>query len=195
MKNYEALPDGYEKICEIDLAKNKKLFWAVNLGAFAVMLVMIAAALPFVPIATLFDMSQGFTVYFLRALALLAGSVVYIILHELVRGIFMKRFSGVKPHYGFTLMYAYAGSTAYFGKKSYIIISLAPVVIWGIVLGVLCAALPESWFWVVYFIQIANISGAAGDAYVTYKMLTLPKDILVNDTGVAMTVYVKEEKS
>ena len=69
------------------------------------------------------------------------------------------------------------------------------MVIWGIVLGVLCAALPESWFWVVYFIQIANISGAAGDAYVTYKMLTLPKDILVNDTGVAMTVYVKEEKS
>ena len=84
MKNYEALPDGYKKICEIDRAKNKKLFWAVNLGAFTVMLVMIAAALPFIPIATLFDMSQGFTVYFLRALALLAGSVVYIILHELV---------------------------------------------------------------------------------------------------------------
>ncbi|MBQ8402843.1 MAG: DUF3267 domain-containing protein [Clostridia bacterium] len=195
MENFKTLPEGYEKTLEIDLQKNKKLMLGVNLGALAVTLVMIAAALPFVPIATLFDMSQGIAVYFLRFFALLVGSVVYIILHELVHGIFMKRFSGVKPHYGFTLMYAYAGSSAYFNKKSYIIIALAPVVIWGIVLGVLCATLPESWFWVVYFIQIANLSGAAGDAYVTYKMLTLPKDILVNDTGVAMTVYVKEEKN
>jgi hypothetical protein len=113
------------------------------------------------------------------------------VLHELVHGIFMKHYSGVKPKYGFTLLYAYAGSTAYFNKKSYIIIALAPVVIWGIVLGVLCAVLPVSWFWVFYFIQMGNISGAAGDAYVTYKMLTFPKDILVNDTGVAMTVYTK----
>jgi hypothetical protein len=89
-------------------------------------------------------------------------------------------------------MYAYAGSEAYFNKKSYIIIALAPVVIWGAVLGVLCAVLPQSWFWVVYLIQIGNISGAAGDFYVTFKFLKLPKDILVNDTGVAMTVYTKK---
>jgi hypothetical protein len=119
------------------------------------------------------------------------GYIAYIVLHELVHGIFMKHFSGVKPKYGFTLMYAYAGSEAYFNKKSYIIIALAPVVIWGAVLGVLCAVLPQSWFWVVYLIQIGNISGAAGDFYVTFKFLKLPKDILVNDTGVAMTVYTK----
>ncbi|MBQ7290862.1 MAG: hypothetical protein IJW76_03940, partial [Clostridia bacterium] len=60
-------------------------------------------------------------------------------------------------------------------------------------LSVLCAAVPESWFWIPYFIQIGNISGAAGDAYVTCKMAALPKDILVNDTGVAMTVYAEKE--
>ena len=119
------------------------------------------------------------------------GYIAYIVLHELVHGVFMKCFSGIKPKYGFTLMYAYAGSSAYFNKKSYIIIALAPVVIWGAVLGVLCAVLPQSWFWVVYLIQIGNISGAAGDFYVTFKFLKLPKDILVNDTGVAMTVYTK----
>ncbi len=189
MENFKELPEGYEKILDIDLQKNKKLMLGVNIGALLVAAVMAVAALPFVPISTLFDMDDGF--YFLRLLAMLAGTGAYIVLHELVHGIFMKAFSGVKPRYGFTLMYAYAGSTAYFNKKSYITIALAPVVIWGIVLGVLCAFVPEGWFWVFYFIQITNLSGAAGDAYVTYKMLTLPKDILVNDTGVAMTVYGK----
>ncbi len=192
MKNVKTLPLGYEKILDIDLQRNKKMMLGVNIGAIAVSVIMVAAALPFVPITSLFDMSGGLLVYALRFLALLAGMVAYIILHELVHGILMKHFGGVKPHYGFTLMYAYAGSSAYFNKKSYIIIGLAPVVIWGIVLGVLCAVVPEGWFWVVYLIQIMNLSGAAGDAYVTYKMLTLPDDILVNDTGVAMTVYGKK---
>lgn len=115
--------------------------------------------------------------------------VLYIVLHELVHGIFMKRFSGIKPNYGFTLMYAYAGSTAYFNKKHYIIIALAPIVVWGIVLTIINCFVPASWFWVVYFIQIMNISGAAGDLYVTYKFSKMPKNILVHDSGVAMTVY------
>ncbi len=191
MKNFKELPEGYEKILDIDLQKNKKLMLGVNIGAIIVTVIMIAAAMPFVPISTLFDMETGLGVYALRFLAIAAGSFAYIILHELVHGVFMKGLSGVKPSYGFTLMYAYAGSTAYFNKNSYITIALAPVVIWGIVLGVLCAIVPESWFWVVYFIEIMNLSGAAGDAYVTCKMLTMPKDILVNDTGVAMTVYGK----
>lgn len=62
----------------------------------------------------------------------------------------------------------------------------------GIVLAVLQFAVPDSWAWIVYFIQIINISGAAGDIYVTYKMSRLPADILVNDVGVSMTVYSAE---
>ena len=46
-------------------------------------------------------------------------------------------------------------------------------------------------FWCVYIVQITNISGAAGDMYVTGKFLRLPRDILVHDSGVSMTVYAK----
>ena len=101
----------------------------------------------------------------------------------------MKKFSGVKPKYGFTGLYAYAGSSAYFNRKCYIIIALAPVVIWGIVLAVLQICLWGIWAWIIYFIQIANISGAAGDIYVTCKMSRMPENILVNDTGIEMTIY------
>ena len=187
MENQKYLPENYKKIFEIDLVKNKKQMIFVNVLAVAVMFIMFPIGNAIVPMHT---MLEGAALVKLAVICL--GYAAYILLHELVHGIFMKHYSGMKPKYGFTLLYAYAGSDAYFNKKSYIIIGLSPVLIWGAVLGVLCAVLPSGWFWVPYFIQIGNISGAAGDAYVTYKMLTFPKDILVNDTGVAMTVYAKE---
>ena len=191
MKNTVSLPEGYREAFGIDLQKNKKLMLLVNGIAIAIMLPMAFLGALAVPFVSFFGSDELWYMPLLKASVLMLGYIAYIVLHELVHGVFMKCFSGIKPKYGFTLMYAYAGSSAYFNKKSYIIIALAPVVIWGAVLGVLCAVLPQSWFWVVYLIQIGNISGAAGDFYVTFKFLKLPKDILVNDTGVAMTVYTK----
>lgn len=191
MKNTVSLPEGYSEEFGIDLQKNKKLMLLVNGIAVLLMAVMAFAGALIVPFSSLYSADGTWYMPLVKIFVMMAGYVAYIILHELVHGVFMKCFSGIKPKYGFTLMYAYAGSSAYFNKKSYIIIALAPVVIWGAVLGVLCAVLPQSWFWVVYLIQIGNISGAAGDFYVTFKFLKLPKDILVNDTGVAMTVYTK----
>ena len=87
---------------------------------------------------------------------------------------------------------AYAGSDDYYDKKSYITIALAPIVIWGVVLAIINIFVSSEWFWVVYFIQLLNVSGAAGDMYVTVKFAKLPKDILVRDYGVSMTVYSAE---
>ena len=189
MKNCISLPDAYRPILSVDLQKNKKLLLLVNGIALAIAVALAVPALLAVPISALFDMSQGPGPYALRFGVLLVGSVAYIVLHELVHGIFMRSLSGVKPRYGFTGVYAYAGSDAYFNKKSYILIALAPVVIWGIVLGVINCFVPTEWFWVVYLIQISNLSGAGGDLYVTFKFCRLPKDILVQDTGVSMTVF------
>jgi hypothetical protein len=44
-------------------------------------------------------------------------------------------------------------------------------------------------------LQTINISGAAGDLFVTFKMFGYPKDILVTDTGLSMTVYSRSKKS
>jgi hypothetical protein len=195
MKNTVSLPEGYSEEFGIDLQKNKKLMLLVNGIAIAIMIPMAFLGALAVPFDSFFDSDEIWYMPLLKASVLILGYIAYIVLHELVHGIFMKYFSGVKPKYGFTLMYAYAGSEAYFNKKSYIIIALAPVVIWGAVLGVLCAVLPQSWFWVVYLIQIGNISGAAGDFYVTARFLLLPRDILVRDTGVAMTVFAKSAET
>lgn len=192
MKALNLLPEGYKEVLSINLQKDKKLALIVNLIGLVVMLAMGVPMHFYIPISTLFDFSDGMVVYWLRIASLVVFGVVYLILHEAVHGITMKMCGTKKVKYGFTGMYAFAGSDDYYDKKSYIIIALAPVVVWGIVLAIINCLVPENWFWVVYFIQISNISGAAGDIYVTAKFSKLPNDILVQDSGVGMTVYSAE---
>ena len=194
MKGIMELPQGYQPLMKVDLAGNKRLFVLVNAGALVIGAGMTLLGLLFTPLSALFDKGFGLQLL-LRSTALLVGMVAYIVLHELVHGVFIRLFSGKRAKYGFGLSYAWAGSDAYFEKIPYLVIALAPVVFWGAVLAVLCAVVPPGWFWVVYFIQVLNISGAVGDFYVTVRFLTLPRDILVQDSGTAMTVFAKTQET
>jgi len=189
MRATQTLPDNYTPIFEVDLQKNKKMALWVNIAGAILMIAMAVPAAFIVPISALFDMSEGLLVYSLRFIALIVAYVVYIILHELTHGIAMKLCGTKKVKYGFTGLYAFAGSDDYYGKGAYIFIALAPVVLWGAILAIICPLLPHSWFWVAYFVQIGNIGGAAGDFYVTLKFSRMPSDILVKDRGVSMTVF------
>ena len=192
MKAIQSLPNDYTQLFEVNLQKSKKLAIAINIFAVIIAIIMIVPAHFIVPISELFSFEQGIVAYIIRFAVLIVGSIAYIILHEAVHGITMKLFGARKIRYGFTGLYAYAGSNDdYFDKKRYIIIALAPVIIWGIVLGIIQFFVTDEWFWVVYWIQVSNISGAAGDLYVTAKFSKFPNDILVKDTGVEMTVYSK----
>ena len=194
MKAVSQLPDGYREIYAIDLQKNKKLALLVNGLAIAIAVLLAVPAHFAVSIDTLFDMSRGYGAYFLRFGVLMVSIVAYMVLHELVHGVAMKLCGTKRVKYGFTGMYAFAGSEDYYGKASYIFIALAPVVLWGVVLLVLQFFVPTSWFWVVYLVQISNLSGAAGDYFVTLRFSRLPKDILVQDYGVGMKVYSRTEE-
>ncbi|MGN0468649.1 MAG: DUF3267 domain-containing protein [Acutalibacteraceae bacterium] len=195
MKKYahESLPCGYKEILCVNLAKDKKLAVWLNIGSLLIAAAMTIPMHFHVSIFTLFDISDGLYPYLARFAVLLIGMFIYIFLHEAVHGITMKLFGCKKVKYGFKVVYAYAGSEEYFEKKSYVVIALAPVVLWGALLAVINAFVPESWFWVVYFIQMLNISGAVGDFYVTAKFSKLPKDILIKDTGTQMSVFAQGE--
>ena len=192
MKSFNSLPEGYSEIYSVDLKKNKKLSLFVNAAALIIAVGMVIPMHFYVPITTIIDMEKGLGAYCIRFASLLVLMVLYIVLHEVVHGISMKICGTKKIKYGFTGVYAFAGSDDYYGKKSYIFIALAPIVLWGIVLAVVNFFVPVEWFWVVYFLQIVNISGAAGDLFVTVKFSRLPSDILVQDYGVGMKVYSKQ---
>lgn len=192
MKSFNTLPEGYKEIYSIDLQKDKKMAIIVNLIAIVIALLLIVPMVFVVPISHLFDMESGLGNYFARFAAIIVLMVLYTVLHELVHGVAMKMCGTKKVKYGFTGMYAFAGSDDYYAKTPYIFIALAPVVLWGIVIAVINPFVPVEWFWVVYFLQIVNLSGAAGDLFVTVRFMRLPKDILVKDHGVGMTVFSKE---
>ncbi len=192
MKAYQQLLPGYRPLFSIDLQKDKKLALLINGLALVIGLAMAVPMHFVVPIFTLFDMEQGMRAYITRFVVLIIAEVAYLVLHEAVHGVAMKLCGTKKVKYGFTGLYAYAGSEDYYDKKSYIFIAMAPVVLWGVVIAVINLLVPPAWFWVVYWVQIGNISGAAGDIYVTVRFSRLPKEILVQDSGVGMSVYTIE---
>ena len=189
MKAVKNLPEGYKEIFTVNLQKDKKTAVLVNVLATVIAIALCVPMHFYISFFTLFDMEQGLGAYTLRFIVLLVLLVVYMVLHELVHGITMKLFGTKKIKYGFTGLYAFAGSDDYYPKLPYIIIALAPVAVLGVVIAVINCFVPREWFWVVYFIQLMNISGAAGDMYVTAKFSRMPKDILVQDSGICMTVY------
>lgn len=190
MKSYAMLPQGYAPYASIDLVHNKKQFWIVN--GLSVVLCVIMWVLPALWGYSLLDFGGdgSLSAYFLRVGIAIAGLLAYIALHELTHGAVMKA-CGASVRYGYKVVYAYAGSDAYFTRPAYVAIALAPVVVWGIVFAVLAACLPREWFPVVWLWQLVNISGAAGDFYCTCRILRAPRDTLVQDTGTAMTFYRK----
>ena len=196
MKNcVTELPEGYTERYRLELQKDKKTAVCINLGALLIAVLLFALGHLVVPVTPMLpftdDLGLLLGIAGKWALALL-GMVVYIVLHELVHGITMKAFGCPKVKYGFSVLYAYAGSEAYFRKRPYLVIALAPVVLWGIVLLIASCLVDDAWFWVVYLVQIQNLSGAVGDFYVSFRFSRLPADLLVQDTGTSMTVYTRE---
>ncbi len=106
----QTLPENYRELLSIDLQKDKKTALLVNMAAVGAMVVLALIGLLLVPFRTLLDFSQGFGPYFLRLGALLAGMFAYIVLHELTHAAVMKAYGAKKLRFGFTGMYAYAGS-------------------------------------------------------------------------------------
>jgi len=195
MKAVQTLPENYAKIYTVNLQKDKKIAVLINLLAVVVAVAMVVPMHFYLPITTLFSMQQGLAAYALRFAVLLGAMLLYMVMHELIHGITMKLCGTKKVKYGFTGLYAFAGSDDYYGKASYITIALAPVAVFAVIFGVLNAFVPEEWFWVVYLLQVSNLSGAAGDAFVTVKFSKMPADILVQDSGVGMTVYAPSSEA
>ena len=189
MKAIGVLPEDYGEIYSLNLQKDKRTAIIVNLLALAIAAVMAVSMNFFVPVTSFFDMSGGIVRYFLRLAALIVLIVLYMVLHELVHGIAMKLCGTKRVKYGFTGLYAFAGSEDYYDKKSYIFIALAPIVLWGTVLAAVNFFVPTEWFWIVYMIQLINISGAAGDLFAAVKFSRMPKNILIQDSGVSMRVF------
>ncbi len=183
-----SLPGGYTLLERVDLVRNRAHLKRVVCLSVGLAGAALLAGFCFAPAG---GNAGTVTVgsFIVKLLTAAAGLALYMAGHEAVHGLAMWAAGRVKPHFGFTLMYAYAGSDAFFSKNAYLCIALAPAAVWGIGLALGCALVPSDWFWVVYAAQVFNLSGSAGDFYVAARVLRMPGGVLVRDTGTAMMAF------
>lgn len=191
----ETLPDGYAAVETVNLVKNRKQLLIVNGLAvvLAAALVLLGVLIRPQAFHELFSFGQNGLQTACKWLIIGVGSFAYIIGHEAVHGLLMWRFSHIRPSFGFSLAYAYAGSSCYFAKGAYLLIAIAPVTVWFVLLGITALLAPSGWFWVIWLIQVINLGGAAGDFFVFARVLRQPKTLLVQDTGTSMMFFLPQE--
>ncbi|MBQ6373245.1 MAG: DUF3267 domain-containing protein [Clostridia bacterium] len=190
--NHKTLPTHYRYAATLDFMRDRRQMLAIlKLSAILIMLPLILGLiLSFcVSGASVSTCWRFMFARWWRWPVLILALIAYIPLHELTHGIAMYALSGVRPTYGLSLPYAYAGSTEWFDRRSHICTALMPVILWGIVFEALWIMLPGEWFWFFRILQISNLSGSAGDIYCVWALSHMDGDILIQDTGVRMRVF------
>lgn len=198
-QNFEReLPEGYRQVCYID-AKSAKFGIIFNLIAVAVCAVVMFAAFG---VTYLFaeqpssDISS--TSMLILMWATLAIMVIYLVLHELLHGVAYKSLTGEKLTFGLSWSCAFCGvPNIYTYRKTSIIASATPLVVFSVVFCVLCAVLfyvNIRYFFAAAFLLGMHLGGCSGDIYMLILMAKYknPK-LLVRDTGPAQTFYMPEE--
>jgi len=202
--NYNTLPEGFSLTRTVDLNTKKMKLW-LNLAQLPVLAALMIPAGLAVPLRTQVpfmafvlidgapDRWLGLSMTWL--LLMVVGMIGVLLLHELIHGLCFRYIAGGRPKYGHKLpFYLYCACEGRFiCKKSYFIVSLAPLAAITALCAALCALVPQAWFWVPYFAFVMNACGCAGDVYISMLLLRMPKDILVVDSGVAMQIYSTQE--
>lgn len=186
--NVKELPADYHLMEDVDLLGNAKYARTITLLALVIAVAGFFLGRLRTPLGGMF--AGRFLGSVVRIGCAVVCMFLYFLLHEWMHGVCIRILGKVKPKYGYAGIYLYTGTAeVWFDRKSYIIIALAPVVIWGLVLGFVSWVSTDEWFWVFHFIQIINLSGASGDLFITWKILRMPAGVLVQDTGVEMSFY------
>ncbi len=188
----QILPDGYQPVYIINLAKNKLLAVVLNLAALIVVLLSfwllgiftkwVHPDLSGTAISIKFGLPDIIFLLFLVILNL--------IVHELIHGVFFWFITRSKPVFGLSLSYAFAAAPGwYIPKRLYWVIGLAPLMIIGLVGLLIIAIGPISWILPALVVTGFNTGGAVGDVWIIFRLLQTSSTCLVNDTGHTVSFY------
>ena len=198
MQPTQVLPPEYAPSYTLDITKDRRLL--VFLNVFGVILLVAGGWLFFRAFAALrpadaFSQLSGvFTVSltgtFWLIAAVLGLTVVHILVHEAIHGVFFWWFTRAQPKFAFRWTHAYAAApTWYIPRNAYLVTALAPLIIITLAGLLMVPYVPSSWLLPLWFVLTSNAGGAAGDVLVGLWLLRQPIDCLANDRGDAVTLY------
>jgi hypothetical protein len=191
MKSSRTLPDHYTLLHKLDLSSDHRLLVILNLVGLVMFFVFGGL---FVRLAGMLlpegRPPVGEVAWLPYLLGILAASVLVILLHELVHGLFFWLATGSQPHFGFRLAYAYAAAPGwYIPRNFYVLVGLAPLVLISLLGVALIPFISIYWLYILIFALTINASGAVGDVYIVGWLLLRPADTLVNDRGDGIWFY------
>lgn len=186
--NTNVLPTGYGVRTTVDLKSNRKVAISIQIGFIVIAAVMVGLAL-----ILRFPLSSGFSTWVTIVVTILA-CLFYMVVHELAHAGFLWLFTRIRPVVMLRIPYLSIGGRGYLNKRSFFVVALAPVVIWGLILVMLLVALPLQFFFSVYIVTVLNFAGSSGDYFQAFAIAKLPPSALIQDDGKVTTVYLPTER-
>ncbi len=183
VNNTIKLPTNYELSHKIDLKKDNKINLLIQIIFVLIALMVVSFAIIFeFPIKNKFNAFENIVITVVLVF-------LYMIVHELTHGVFIQFISKEKPIYNFRFPFLTTGSNVYFNKTSFIIIALAPVIIWGVILLLALFVVPQYLFMGIYIVMGLNFAGSAGDYVQVINFSKLSNTTLFYDDGKETSVY------
>lgn len=138
-----------------------------------------------------------------RFVLVIVFAVGVIILHEWIHGLFIRR-AGHTPRYGVLtaqigrvsvpLAFYATADNAYFYRRDFIAIALAPVIIITGIGALLMVFLPDTVNYYIVLAIVLNGSGAAGDLWMTQVVRRYDEaDTLIRDEAHSISVFVRDD--
>lgn len=120
----------------------------------------------------------------------LVGSVVTIVLHELIHGLGFWLFTRDRPAFGFKGLYAYAAAPRwYLPRNQHVVAGLAPLGVTSLAGLLLVPLVPPAPVGALVLILTLNAAGTIGDLVVMGWLLTRPATTLVRDGGDTFSLF------
>jgi hypothetical protein len=206
VKTISELPEGYRLIGKIDISKDHRLLWGLQLAGLVAFFIFgwafLQAAYILNPhaeqilsISSVMDQTGdgGFSLTIPGAwlLGFIAAMILMIVFHEAVHGLFFWLFTARRPRFGFKGAYAYAALPPgiYLPRSRYLIVGAAPLVLLSFI-GLLFLTFAPAWALPGLLIfLVSNATGSIGDLYVIYWLSRMPDSILIQDHGDMMMAF------
>lgn len=180
------IPEDYEIFKKIDISSNLLNFLVVNVISLLIFIILFLGGMIFGP--------KILEINFVTGSIGIISILLYLFLNFYIKGYLIKSVSKVKPFVIKKKPFILLGSNSYFTKKEYIIISITPFFIIGILLTVAMFLVPEDWFWNIYTIWVLNIVMSIRDINSAIKLLKMTKKILIVDKGEEVIFYQEKEE-
>ncbi len=173
------LPSGFETET-VDLDSDKRLRIKLCTATGIAAAVIIALGCLIKNISLLFD-APGFFALLGRFILIMLIITVCLVGQEYLKCFVLGKLTSKPARVVRDRMSARIEYKCWLDKKSYIIMSLAPAAAECLLLLVFMLILPAKLFWQCYAVFTVVLAGAAGDAYIAYRLLREKRDVRVKN--------------